>query len=109
MWFRLVCLRVATNFLCSSNHHDVYADLIRDITRREKIRLALAVDLVAGDAEEQRDDDDDAAQEHATNDDDEEDSGADAAAAEASGTLERDPMPTTFRPRLERVLNFKEK
>ena len=86
----------------------MYADLIRDITRREKIRLALAVDLVAGDAEEQRDDDDDAAQEHATNDDDEEDSGADAAAAEASGTLERDPMPTTFRPRLGTTVALRE-
>lgn len=122
MWFRLVCLRVATNFLCSSNHHDVYADLIRDITRREKIRVALAVDLVAGDAEVQPEDaadDDDqpdsaqqtsAVQEENTNDDDddEEGSGDDAAAAEASGTLERDPMPTTFRPRLGTTVALRE-
>lgn len=35
---------VVTRRLCRSNYHDIYADLIRDISRREKVRRFLQLD-----------------------------------------------------------------
>ena len=98
-----------------SNRHDVFADLIRDITRREKIRKALAVNATAADTlrfaartdgtleEEEEEDDAQSTQ------DDEGDDGNDDAIAEGTTTTtttatatttKRAQMPRTFRPAL---------